>query len=122
MAIQQHTWKRTVDCKHRIMSQNIPKSILVLRCLKQQQKLLNFSVAQIALDTEHDTCDVLRQVELLGTTGYIPIIALPNDSSKCSCSYAPQRDAFICPMRLSLVYYRLNFKNFAVTFFHCCQI
>lgn len=96
--------EETVDCKHGIVTgidvfpTNEKESILVLRRLKRQQKLLGLSMEKVALDRGYDTGAVHRGLELLGITGYILTIHFPNNPSKYGFSYCPQKDTFICPM------------------------
>lgn len=118
----------TVDCKHGIVTgvdvfpANEKESLLILRHLEQQQKLLGLSMEKVALDRGYDTGAVHRGLELLGITGYIPAIRFPNDPSKYGFSYDPQQDTFICPMGQSLVYHRLNCNKSTGKYLRCYQV
>ncbi len=118
----------TVDCKHGIVTgidvfpANEKESILVLRHLERQQKLLGLSMEKVALDRGYDTGAVHRGLELLGITGYIPTIRFPNDPSKYGFSYCPQQDTFICPMGQSLVFHRLNCNKSTGKYLRCYQV
>ena len=77
---------------------------------------------KVALDRGYDTGAVHRGLELLGITGYIPVIRFPNDPSKYGFSYDPQQDTFICPMGQSLVYHRLNCNKSTGKYLRCYQV
>lgn len=55
----------------------------------------------IALDRSYEIGAVHRGLELLGITGYIPVIQLSNPPEKYGFSYDLERDAFICPKGMS---------------------
>ena len=118
----------TVDCKHGIVTgvdvfpANEKESLLVLRHLERQQKLLGLSIEKVALDRGYDTGAVHRGLELLEITGYIPAIRFPNAPSKYGFSYCPQQDTFICPMGQSLVYQRLNCNKSTGKYLRCYQV
>ena len=74
----------TVDCKNGIVTgvdvfpANQKESLILLRHLEKQQKLLNLPIRKLALDRGYDTGAIHRGLELLGITGYIPAIDFPN--------------------------------------------
>lgn len=118
----------TVDCKYGIITEvdvfpaNKKESILVLRHLERQQKLLGLSMKKVALDRMYDTGAVHKGLELLGIIGYIPAIRFTNDLSKYGFSYCPQKDTFICPMGQFLVYHRLNCNKSTGKYLRCYQV
>lgn len=118
----------TVDCKYGIITRvdvfpaNEKESLLVLRHLERQQKLLKLSMEKVALDKGYGTGAVHRGLELLGITGYIPAIQFPNNPSKYGFLYDPQQDTFICPMGQPLVYPRLNCNKSTEKYLRCYQV
>ena len=118
----------TVDCKHGIVTgvdvfpANEKESLLVLRHLERQKKQFGLSMEKAGLDRGYDAGAVHRGLELLGITGYIPIIRFPNDLSKYPFSYDPQQDTFICPMEQSLVYRHLNCNKSSGKYLRCYQV
>lgn len=118
----------TVDCKHGIVTgvdvfpANEKESLLVLRHLERQKKQFGLSMEKAGLDRGYDAGAVHRGLELLGITGYIPTIRVPNDLSKCTFSYDPQQDTFICPMGQSLVYRHLNCNKSTGKYLRCYQV
>lgn len=73
---------------------NQRESLLILRHLERQIEA-GVPMEKIALDRGYDTGAVHRGLELLGITGYIPVIRFPNSPEKYGFSYVPDQDAFI---------------------------
>lgn len=117
----------TVDCKYGIIigvdvyPANGKESLLVLRNLEHQ--IQNGAPMQsIALDRGYDTGAVHRGLELLGITGYIPVIQFCNSPEKYGFYYLPQEDAFCCLEGARLVYKRLNSNQTTGKYLRCYQI
>ncbi|MET0017720.1 hypothetical protein [Oscillibacter sp.] len=90
-----------MDCKNGIVTgvdvfpANQKESLILLRHLEKQQKLLNLPMGKLALDRGYDTGAVHRGLELLGVTGYIPAIDFSNSPAKYGFQYDAQEDAFL---------------------------
>lgn len=117
-----------MDCKNGIVtgvdvfSANQKESLILLRHLEKQQKLLNLPMGKLALDRGYDTGAVHRGLELLGITGYIPALDFPNSPAKYGFQYDAQEDAFLCPMGKPLTYHRLNCIKSTGKYLRCYQI
>lgn len=118
----------TVDCKNGIVTgvdvfpANQKESLILLRHLEKQQKLLNLPMGKLALDRGYDTGAVHRGLELLGITCYIPAIDFPNSPAKYGFQYDAQEDAFLCPRGKPLTYHRLNCNKSTGKYLRCYQI
>lgn len=77
---------------------------------------------RLALDRGYETGAVHRGLELLGITGYIPVIQFSNPPEKYGFSYDPQQDVFICPEGVPLTYHRLNCNKSTGKYLRCYQV
>lgn len=118
----------TIDCKHGIITgadvypANEKESLIVLRHLERQHKSLKLCMQKIALDRGYDTGAVHRGLELLGITGFIPAIQFSNSPAKFGFQYLPQQDCFLCPMRQSLTFHRVNCNKSTGKYLRCYQV
>lgn len=102
-----------MDCKNGIVTgvdvfpANQKESLILLRHLEKQQKLLNLPIRKLALDRGYDTGAIHRGLELLGVTGYIPVIDFPNSPGKYGFQYDTQENAFLCPIGKPHTYKRV---------------
>jgi hypothetical protein len=118
----------TVDCKYGIITEvdtfpaNAKESLVILRHLQKQMGETGVAFQRIALDRGYDTGAVLRGLELLGITGYIPGIDFPNSPEKYGFTYDGKDDCFICPEGKRLKFHRLNCNKSTGKYLRCYQI
>lgn len=93
------------------------ESLILLRHLETQQKLLNLSMENLL-----STGAVHRGLKPLNITGYIPAIDFPNSPAKYGVRYDAQKDTFLCPMGQPLIYHRLNCNKSTGKYLRCYQI